>query len=82
MYYGSNRAAGFRAGEDICIAMDVAASEFYNTETKMYDLKKSGQGSKTTDEMIAWYDELVEKYPIISIEDGLGERGLGWLGKS
>ena len=72
-------AVGFRAGEDICIAMDVAASEFYNTETKMYDLKKSGQGSKTTDEMIAWYDELVEKYPIISIEDGLGERDWdGW----
>lgn len=72
-------AAGFRASEDICIAMDVAASEFYNTETKMYDLKKSGQGSKTTDEMIAWYDELVEKYPIISIEDGLGERDWdGW----
>ena len=72
-------AAGFRAGEDICIAMDVAASEFYNTETEMYDLKKSGQGSKTTDEMIAWYDELVEKYPIISIEDGLGERDWdGW----
>ena len=72
-------AAGFRAGEDICIAMDVAASEFYNTETRMYDLKKSGQGSKTTDEMIAWYDELVEKYPIISIEDGLGERDWdGW----
>lgn len=72
-------AAGFRACEDICIAMDVAASEFYNTETKMYDLKKSGQGSKTTDEMIAWYDELVEKYPIISIEDGLGERDWdGW----
>ena len=72
-------AAGFRAGEDICIAMDVAASEFYNAETKMYDLKKSGQGSKTTDEMIAWYDEPVEKYPIISIEDGLGERDWdGW----
>lgn len=72
-------AAGFRAGEDICIAMDVAASEFYNAETKMYDLKKSGQGSKTTDEMIAWYDELVKKYPIISIEDGLGERDWdGW----
>ena len=73
------KAAGYKAGEDICIAMDVAASEFYNTETKMYDLKKSGQGSKTTDEMIAWYDELVEKYPIISIEDGLGERDWdGW----
>ncbi|MGX8850792.1 phosphopyruvate hydratase [Amedibacillus sp. YH-ame10] len=72
-------AAGYKAGDDICIAMDVAASEFYNTESKMYDLKKSGQGSKTTDEMIAWYDELVEKYPIISIEDGLGERDWdGW----
>lgn len=71
--------AGYKAGDDICIAMDVAASEFYNTESKMYDLKKSGQGSKTTDEMIAWYDELVEKYPIISIEDGLGERDWdGW----
>ncbi len=71
--------AGYKAGEDICIAMDVAASEFYDTQTKMYDLKKSGQGTKTTDEMIAWYDELVEKYPIISIEDGLGERDWdGW----
>lgn len=73
------KAAGYVPGEDICIAMDVAASEFYNTETKMYELKKSGQGTKTTDEMIAWYDELVEKYPIISIEDGLGERDWdGW----
>lgn len=73
------QAAGYVPGEQICIAMDVAASEFYNTETKMYDLNKSGQGSKTTDEMIAWYDELVNKYPIISIEDGLGERDWdGW----
>lgn len=73
------QAAGYVPGEDICIAMDVAASEFYNTETGMYELKKSGQGTKTTDEMIAWYDQLVEKYPIISIEDGLGERDWdGW----
>lgn len=73
------QAAGYVAGEDICIAMDVAASEFYNQETGTYELKKSGQGLKTTDEMIAWYDELVEKYPIISIEDGLGERDWdGW----
>lgn len=72
-------AAGYKPGEEICIAMDVAASEFYNTETGMYELTKSGQGTKTTDEMIAWYDELVEKYPIISIEDGLGERDWdGW----
>ncbi len=72
-------AAGYVAGKDICIAMDVAASEFYNTETKLYELKKSGQGTKTTDEMIAWYEELVAKYPIVSIEDGLGERDWdGW----
>lgn len=71
--------AGYKPGKDICIAMDVAASEFYNPETKMYDLLKSGSGSKTTEEMIRWYEELVEKYPIISIEDGLGERDWdGW----
>ena len=73
------KSAGYVPGKDICIAMDVAASEFYNKETKMYDLVKSQGGSKTTDEMIAWYEELVEKYPIISIEDGLGERDWeGW----
>lgn len=73
------QAAGYVPGKDICIAMDVAASEFYNTETGNYELTKSGQGVKTTDEMIKWYDELVEKFPIISIEDGLGERDWdGW----
>lgn len=71
--------AGYKAGEDFMIAMDVAASEFYNTETQMYELKKSGQGNKTTDEMVAWYKDLVEKFPIVSIEDGLGERDWdGW----
>lgn len=71
--------AGYTAGDDIVLAMDVAASEFYDTEKGVYDLKKSGQGTKTTDEMIAWYEELVNKYPIISIEDGLGERDwAGW----
>ena len=73
------KSAGYTPGKDICIAMDVAASEFYNKETKMYDLKKSNGGSKTTDEMIAWYEELVTKYPIVSIEDGLGENDWdGW----
>ncbi|MBQ7891630.1 MAG: phosphopyruvate hydratase [Erysipelotrichaceae bacterium] len=73
------KAAGYVPGEDICIAMDVAASEFYNTETKVYELAKSGQGTKTTDEMIAMYAEWVKKYPIVSIEDGLGERDWdGW----
>ena len=71
--------SGYKPGEDICIAMDVAASEFYNPETKMYDLVKSNGGSKTTDEMIDWFEELVNKYPIISIEDGLGENDWeGW----
>ena len=73
------KAAGYVPGKDICIAMDVAASEFYNEETGNYDLEKSGQGTKTTDEMIAMYEECVEKYPIVSIEDGLGERDWdGW----
>ncbi len=71
--------AGFKPGVDICIAMDVAASEFYNKETKVYELEKSNGGIKTSDEMIAMYAEWVEKYPIISIEDGLGERDWdGW----
>ncbi len=73
------KAAGYVPGEDICIAMDVAASEFHNHETGLYELKKSGQGNKTTDEMIEMYAQWVEKYPIISIEDGLGERDWdGW----
>ena len=73
------KAAGYVPGKDICIAMDVAASEFYNEETGNYDLEKSGQGTKTTDEMIAMYEEWVEKYPVVSIEDGLGEREWdGW----
>jgi len=71
--------AGYVPGKDIAIAMDVAASEFYNPETKVYELKKSGQGTKTTDEMIAWYENLVSRFPIVSIEDGLGERDWdGW----
>lgn len=71
--------AGYKPGVDFKLAMDVAASEFYNKETKVYELKKSVQGTKTTDEMIAWYKELCDKYPIISIEDGLGERDWdGW----
>lgn len=71
--------SGYVPGSDVCIAMDVAASEFYNKETKLYDLFKSGQGSKTTEEMITWFEELITKYPIVSIEDGLGERDVeGW----
>lgn len=71
--------AGYEPKKDIAIAMDVAASEFYNPDTKKYDLKKSQGGSLTTDQMIEWYSELIKKYPIISIEDPLGENDwAGW----
>ena len=71
--------AGYVPGKQIFVGMDVAASEFYDPETKKYNLKKSGQGIKTSEELIAWYEEMCAKYPIITIEDGLGERDWdGW----
>ncbi len=71
--------AGYKPGEQIFMGMDVAASEFYDPETGKYNLKKSGQGVKTSEEMIEWYEEMIAKYPIITIEDGLGERDWdGW----
>lgn len=73
------KAAGYVPGEDICICLDPASSEFYNEETKMYELSRSGTGNKTTDEMIDLYEDWVNRYPIISIEDGLGENDWdGW----
>lgn len=73
------RRAGYKPGEEIFMGMDVAASEFYDDATKTYNLKKSGQGVKTSEELISWYEEMVEKYPIITIEDGLGEKDWeGW----
>ncbi len=69
-------AAGFTLGTDIVLGMDVAASEFY--KDNQYDLKKENV-SKSTDEMIAWFDELRKSYPIVSIEDGLAESDwAGW----
>jgi enolase len=71
--------AGYEPGKDVYIALDVAASEFYDEEKKVYDLKKSKEGMKTTDELIAWYERLITKFPIVSIEDGLGEKDWdGW----
>ena len=63
-------AAGYKAGEDIQLAMDTAASEFY--EDGKYNLKGEGV-VRTSSEMVDWYEEMVNKYPIISIEDGLDE---------
>lgn len=71
--------AGYVPGKDVVLAMDVAASEFYDPETKLYTLKKSKEGTKTSEEMIEMYAGFIKKYPIVSIEDGLGERDWdGW----
>ena len=71
--------AGYVPGKDIVLAMDVAASEFYDVESETYVLAKSGGQVLTRDEMIDLYEDLVSKYPIVSIEDGLGERDWdGW----
>ncbi|AKL94704.1 enolase Eno [Clostridium aceticum] len=65
-------AAGYKPGEQIKLALDVAATEVYDEKEKVYKL--SGEGvTKTAEEMVDFYEELVGKYPIISIEDGLSE---------
>jgi len=64
--------AGYEPKKDVCIAIDVAASEFYDKETNKYNLVGEGR-SLTTDELIEFYEELVNKYPIISIEDPVDE---------
>ena len=63
--------AGYKPGDDVLIAMDCAASEFY--ENGKYTLDAESKPEKSTEEMIKLYEELVGKYPIISIEDGLSE---------
>ena len=65
--------AGYRPGEDIVIAMDAAASEFYLEEEGVYHFKKSTGDKLTPAEMVAFWKEWVSKYPIYSIEDGLSE---------
>lgn len=64
--------AGYAAGKDVVLAMDPATSEFYDAKTKRYALKADGV-SLTSDQMIAMWDRLAKKYPIVSLEDGLAE---------
>jgi phosphopyruvate hydratase len=72
-------AAGYTAGTQVQIAMDVASSEFYNKETKKYVLAGEGGKEFTAQELVGFYKELVNKYPIVSIEDGLDENDWdGW----
>jgi enolase len=71
--------AGLKPGDDMVIAIDAAASEFYDETEKMYVFKKSTGEKKTSDEMIEYWAGWCEKYPIFSIEDGLYEDDwLGW----
>tara|TARA_Y100001960_G_scaffold97728_1_gene105111 strand:- start:80 stop:1369 length:1290 start_codon:yes stop_codon:yes gene_type:complete len=66
-------------GDDVALALDVAASEFFNSETNLYDLQSEG-ASWSSQELIDYYKKLCSKYPILSIEDGLDENDWdGWV---
>ncbi len=65
--------AGYTLGQQVKLALDVAASEFYDAASKKYVFKKSDGRKLSGDQMVAFYKELTAKYPIISIEDGCGE---------
>jgi enolase len=71
--------AGYKLGEQIFIALDPAASEFYDNKDKIYVFKKSDGSKKTADELIEYYAKLCARFPIISIEDGCAENDWeGW----
>ncbi len=67
------KAAGLEPGKDMMIALDPASSEFYNEKTGKYELKWSGSGEFTSTEMADYWASWCDKYPIISIEDGMAE---------
>jgi enolase len=71
--------AGYKAGEDIVLALDPAASEFYDKAAGKYIFKKSDKSEKSSEEMARYWQSWAEKYPIVSIEDGLAEDDwAGW----
>jgi enolase len=67
------QAAGFRAGSDVYVALDVAASEFWSPETSRYEFQKSGEAARDPEGMVSLYVEWCRQYPILSIEDGCAE---------
>jgi enolase len=72
-------AAGYKPGEQICIALDPASSEFYDRDKKKYVFKKSDKSERTSEQMVEFWKSWVQQYPIVSIEDGLAEDdGDGW----
>ena len=71
--------AGYKPGKDISIALDVAASELYNSKDKCYVLAAEKKKKKTADQLVKFYTDWVKKYPLVSIEDGLDESDWdGW----
>ena len=66
-------AAGYRPGEDVALALDCAATELYDRETGEYDFAGSGEGRKSSAELVEMYADWIDSYPIVSIEDGLDE---------
>ena len=72
-------AAGYKPGDDVCIAIDVAASELYDKKKKRYVLAAEAEPEKTSGELVALYRSWIDKYPLVSIEDGLDESDWqGW----
>jgi enolase len=65
--------AGYKPGENVFIALDVASSELWNEATRAYEFRKSGEPTRTASEMVKMYDDWVRQYPIVSIEDGVAE---------
>jgi enolase len=71
--------AGYKLGDDVAFALDPASSEFYDSNRNLYVFKKSDKSEKSADELVALYQELCAKYPIVSIEDGCAENDWqGW----
>ena len=65
--------AGYRPGEDVALALDCAATEFFDRDSGEYDFTASGEGRKSSEEMVDMYEDWIGRYPIVSIEDGLDE---------
>ena len=75
----ATKAAGYELGKNVFIALDAASSEFYDEASKTYVFKKSDGARRSADELVAYYQKLVGRFPIISIEDGCAENDWdGW----
>ena len=70
-------AAGYKPGEQVAIAMDPAASEFYDTAEKKYVFKKSDKSNRSSEQMVEFWANWVRQYPIVSLEDGMAEQDWG-----